>query len=130
MQEIIEILKSKIALESSANMTDEQRSYVVGLSDALQIIEEYFSKQMIIGRKYYVISYVNKQPKVEHMTLYRINNKQKCAYCFTRNHQNPTPDVVLYSKGGLKLRVFNDYESAQNGIPIFLLSLLDRGKRI
>lgn len=111
-------------------MTDEQRSYVVGLSDALQIIEEYFSKQMIIGRKYYVISYVNKQPKVEHMTLYRINNKQKCAYCFTRNHQNPTPDVVLYSKGGLKLRVFNDYESAQNGIPIFLLSLLDRGKRI
>ena len=130
MQEVIEILKRKIAVESSTNMTAEQRSYVIGLSDALQIIEEYCSEQLTIGRKYYVISYIGKQPKVEYMTLYRINNKQKCAYCFTRNHQNPTPDVVLYSKGGLKLRVFNDYESAQNGIPIFLLSLSDRGKQI
>lgn len=130
MQEIIEILKRKISVESSMNMADEHRSYVVGLSDALQIIEEHCSKQLIIGRKYYVISYVNKQPKVEYMTLYRINNKQKCAYCFTRNHQDHTPDVVLYSKGGLKLRVFNDYESAQNGIPLFLLSLSDRSKRI
>ncbi len=130
MQEIIEILKRKIVVESSANMTDEQQSYIVGLSDALQIIEEYCSGQLIIGHKYYVISYIDKQPKVEYMTLYRINNKQKCAYCFTRNHQHPTPDVVLYSKSGLKLRVFNDYESAQNGIPIFLLSLSDRGKRV
>ena len=111
-------------------MTKEQTSYVVGLSDALQIIEEYNANKYKIGKLYYVISYINKEAKVEMMTLYRINNKKKQSYCFTRDYNNPTPDLVLYSQGGLKLRVFNDYESAKNGIPIFLSSLSYRGKRL
>lgn len=126
MEEIIAKLRKKIEGENYVNATDEQRGYVIGLADALQIIEEYCSEQLMIGKKYYVITYINKQAKVEHMTLYRINSKKKCAYCFTRNHQYPTPDVVLYSKGGLKLRVFSNYESAQNGIPAFLMSTSDR----
>lgn len=127
MQEIIEIIEKKIVTENSKGMTNEHQNYIRGLSDALQIIKEHYSEQLIIGEEYYVISNIDKQPKVEYMTLYRINNKKKCTYCFTRNSQNPTPDVVLSSKKGLRLRVFNDYESAKNGIPIFLLSLLDKG---
>lgn len=133
MDEIIEELKRRIAIEScSLHMTPEKEQYVVGLADALQIIEEHCSNQLIIGRRYYVLTYSkkDKSAKVEQMTLYRINNKQKTSYCFSRTANNPTPDLVLYSKSGIKSRVFNNYVDAQNGIPLFLLSLEERGKRI
>lgn len=50
------------------------------------------------------------------MRLYRINFKGKYAYCFSRNSQHPTPDLVLYSAIGLKKRVFNTYDEAEANI--------------
>lgn len=128
MNEIIEEIKRKIAIESSSlHMTPEQEQYVVGLADALQIIEEHCANQLVIGKKYYVLTYSKYERcvNVEEMTLYRINNKKKRSYCFTKNNNNPVPDLVLYSKSGLKMRVFNTIEEAQNGKSLFLSSLQD-----
>lgn len=128
MNEIIETLERKIAVEKcSLNMTPEHQSYIVGLADALQIVEEISRKQLVIGRKYYVLmpsDYNN--AKVEEMVLYRINAKKKPSYCFAKDRNNPKPDLVLHSDIGIKSRVFGSMEAAQNGIPFFLLSLRDK----
>ena len=129
MDEIIDILKSKILLESAPGMTEAQTYYVAGLSDALQIIEDYLENNLQIGKQYYVITHKDMDAKVELMTLYRINHKTKNAYCFTRDKDNPNPDLVLYSKGGLKLRVFDDYITAEKSIPTFLCALEESMRR-
>ena len=128
MNEIIETLERKIAIEKcSLNMTDEQRAYIVGLADALQIVEEICRKQLVIGKKYYVlIPLDNYNAHIEEMVLYRINKKQKWSYCFSKDNNNPTPDLVLHSDIGLKSRVFNSFDEAKNGIPFFLLSMRDK----
>lgn len=119
IQEAIEKIKGMISSQSSLNMTKEQKYYVVGLSDALQVIEDLKEKQVAIGKDYYVIiKNKEKIPKyvIERMRLYRINFKDKYAYCFTRNTKQPTPDLILYSTIGLKKRVFNTYDGAKANI--------------
>lgn len=124
IQEIIERIQRKIDAETACNMSKEQEQYVVGLADALQIIEEYTAEQPQIGKAYYVIVN-NETPCVEQMYLYRINNKTKTTYCFSRNKQNPKPDLVLSSRQSMKSRVFNTYEEAQAGIPYFVCLQLE-----
>ena len=119
IQEAIEKIKGMISSQSSLNMTKAQEYYVVGLSDALQVIEDLQEKQFSVGKDYYVIVKNTEQiPKyiIEKMRLYRINFKEKYAYCFSRNSQHPTPDLVLYSAIGLKKRVFNTYDEAEANI--------------
>ena len=83
IQEAIEKIKGMISSQSSLNMTKEQEHYVVGLSDALQVIEDLQEKQISVGKDYYVIVKNKEQiPKyiIEKMRLYRINFKEKYAY--------------------------------------------------
>ena len=124
MKELIQILENKVLAESS-NLYGQNTDYVAGLADALEIVKEYDKNKLVIGRKYFVLLYDNvcKKTNIEQMTLYRINKKEKTSYCFCRNYNQPNPDLVLYSKTSLKLRVFNDLESAQNGIQLFLVNL-------
>lgn len=129
IEDITRAIRSRIILESSIDMTDEQKYYVAGLSDALRMIEDYDSEQIAIGKEYFVITHIDMDAKVELMTLYRINKKKKNAYCFTRNYKEPAPDLVLYSKAGLKMRVFTDYMSAEKNIPVFLSYLEERERR-
>ena len=119
MQEIIDRINRKIVLETAPNMTSEQEHYISGLADAVQIIKECIEDNPIIGKRYFVIMYHDKEkrnPYVEEMMLYRINYKKKTSYCFTRNlsNKNPTPDLVLSSKEGLALRVFETREKAES----------------
>lgn len=119
IQEVIAKIKGMILSQSSLNMTKEQEYYVVGLSDALEVIESLKDNQISIGNYYYVIVRNTKDvPKyiVEKMRLYRINCKDKYAYCFTRNPQHNTPDLVLYSTVGLRKRVFDTYDEAEANI--------------
>lgn len=124
MKELIQILENRVLAESS-NLSNNNTDYIAGLADALEIVKEYDKSQLVIGRKYYVLLYdnIHKKANIEQMTLYRINKKEKTSYCFCRNYNQPTPDLVLYSKASLKLRVFNNLESAKNGIQLFLVSL-------
>lgn len=124
MKELIQILENKVLAESS-NLYGQNTDYVAGLADALEIVKEYDKNKLVFGRKYFVLLYDNvcKKTNIEQMTLYRINKKEKTSYCFCRNYNQPNPDLVLYSKTSLKLRVFNDLESAQNGIQLFLVNL-------
>lgn len=124
MKELIQILENKVLAESS-NLYGQNTDYVAGLADALEIVKEYDKNKLVIGRKYFVLLYDNvcKKTNIEQMTLYRINKKEKTSYCFCRNYNQPNPDLVLYSKTSLKLRVFNNLESAQNGIQLFLVNL-------
>lgn len=124
MKELIQILENKVLAESS-NLYGQNTDYVAGLADALEIVKEYDKNKLVIGRKYFVLLYDNvcKKTNIEQLTLYRINKKEKTSYCFCRNYNQPNPDLVLYSKTSLKLRVFNDLESAQNGIQLFLVNL-------
>lgn len=123
MQEIIEKLKNKITLETTANMTSEQEYYVTGLCDALQILEEAKEDDLKVGHKYFVIMFHDTtnqtNPYIQEMKLYRINNKQKRTYCFTKNlttNHNCQPDLMLYNKGSIKMRVHETYADAEKSI--------------
>lgn len=96
-------------------MTKEQEYYAAGLADALQIIEETLKEELKIGDIYFVIMYENHTPYVEEMKLYRINDKSKRVYCFTKNIdcKHPTPDLVLTSEQSLKTRVFSSRQEAE-----------------
>lgn len=116
---VVEKLNRMINTESAVTMTTEQEYYVSGLSDALQVVEDFIKSQLIIGRKYYVIVKSKTNPTgyvVKEMQLYRINYKEKVSYCFTEDYKKQTPDLILYSEIGLKKRVFNNYADAVNGI--------------
>ena len=59
------------------------------------------------------------------MKLYRINQTKRTSYCFTKdlsNNKNPNPDLVLNSKGSLKMRVFKTREEAEKGKKIFMIN--------
>lgn len=125
MQDIIYRLKDMIAKNQSQEMTPEQQQYVVGLQDALDLIENSVADNLIIGNTYFVIMYRNGDkylPYIEEMKLYKISQKSvKCSYCFTRNlnitkYSSGTPDLVLASKKGLAERVFFTKEQAISAI--------------
>lgn len=116
MQSIIDAINAKITVETSLNMTTEQEYYIAGLSDALEIVKEHMEQDYAIGKTYYVIMPDDfNDVKIEQMRLYRINKKKKLAYCFTRylTGNVSAPDLVLYSKGSLKLRVHETKEEAE-----------------
>ena len=118
MQEIINKLENMILLETKPNMTKEQEYYVAGIADALEVVKKYSSNDLIVGKHYFVIMYKNNKknnPYIEEMKLYRINKKQRQVYCFTRNLKghNETPDLVLASKAGLTMRVFESKIEAE-----------------
>lgn len=62
-----------ISSQSSLNMTKEQEHYVVGLSDALQVIEDLQEKQISVGKDYYVIV-----KNTEQIPKYIIKKKCDC----------------------------------------------------
>ena len=123
MKELIEKINGKIVLETFNDMDEKAECYLYGLSDALKIVEDYYQSLLKVGKKYYVISYINKEPKVEYMLLYRINISSRISFCFTRNFDKHSPDVVLYSSARLKMRVFEDIESAKNAVPTFIANV-------
>lgn len=125
MEDVIHKLKSMISLETQRDMTENQKYYVSGLADALEVIESSVAENLIPGNKYYVIMYRdgNKYlPYVREMKLYKISSGSvKTSYCFTNNleqgrYQNNTPDLVLQSKKGLSERVFFTHEQAEKAI--------------
>lgn len=128
MEDIIHKLKSMITTESRADMTEEQKYYVSGLSDALKVIENSVADNLIPGNIYYVIMYRDGNkflPYVKKMKLYKISNGTvKTSYCFTNNleqsryHSNK-PDLVLQSKRRLAERVFFTHEQAKNAMKHF-----------
>lgn len=117
MQKIIEALNSKITLESSVDMTPKQEHYLLGLSDALDIIKANIEDGYVIGNTYFVLMPDGKHSnKVEEMKLYKINKHKRCCYCFTRQLKNEwcaTPDLVLSSEASLKLRVYKTKQEAE-----------------
>jgi len=128
MEDIIHKLKNKIVLETQADMTEWQKYYVSGLSDALEIIESSVAENLIPGNTYHVIMYRdgNKYlPYIKEMKLYKISNGSvKTSYCFTENldqsrYCRNRPDLVLQSKKGLTERVFFTHEQAENAIKHF-----------
>ena len=122
MKKIIDKLNSMITMETSTNMTSEQECYVAGLADALQVIEEMLAEELSIGKTYFVIMYKDDKPYIEEMKLYRINDKSKRVYCFTKNidSKSPTPDLVLTNEHSLKARVFHSREEAERGKDLLL----------
>ena len=130
MDEIIEILKGEIAKNNlqyadvyEVPLSEEQHGYVIGLADALKVVERCKAKQLEVGRKYYVLSYENHIVQIKHMKLYRINHtEEKISYCFAVNGKNNLDKIILNDRG-TNLRVFKDYESAQNGIQDFMYSI-------
>lgn len=123
MQEAIEKLKRKITIETTTNMTSEQENYVAGLCDALQILEEVQEDDLKVGKRYFVIMYRDPtnqtNPYIQEMKLYRINNKQKRTYCFTKNltsNYSCQADLMLYNKGSIKMRVYETYTEAEKAM--------------
>lgn len=125
MNDVIRKLESLITLNTSSKMTEVEASYVAGIADALEVVKNSLSENLIIGNKYYVIMYRDGDihfPYIEQMKLYKISQGQiKPSYCFTRNlesgkyHSNH-PDLVLASKKGLIERVFFTKEQAEQAI--------------
>lgn len=125
MEDVIHKLKSMIAIETRANMTEEQKYYVSGLSDALEVVENSVAESLVPGRIYYVILYRDGNeflPYIKEMKLYKISNGSvKTSYCFTENleqgkYRSNKPDLVLQSKKGLLERVFFTHEQAEKAI--------------
>lgn len=125
MQDVIYKLNNMIALNTKENMTDVESAYLSGIVDALKIVENSISDNLVIGNIYYVIMYRDGNkflPYVEEMKLYKVaQGTVKPSYCFTRNlkdgryHRNQ-PNLVLNSKKGLMERVYYTKEQAENAI--------------
>ena len=120
MKKVIEILRGMVSRNTYSEMTEIQQGYVTGLADALQVVEEEQKNRLVIGNIYYAIMFKNgdrRYPYIQKMRLYRINEKKKPAWCFTLFYKTtPTPDLVLYSRGGLTTRVFSDLEDAKRNL--------------
>lgn len=123
MKDIIEEIERKISIEKSPNLSIEQKCYLSGMADALEIVKSHYNRLLVPGKNYFVLTHQGTDIQIENMTLYRITQKKKVSYTFTRDYSNPTPDLILYGKYGIQLRVFNDYQSAEKGIPFFLSHL-------
>lgn len=73
------------------------------------------AEELSVGKTYFAIMYKDDEPYIEEMKSYRINDKNKKTYCFTKNidSKSPTPDLILASEHSLKARVFNSREEAE-----------------
>ena len=114
MQELIDMINQRIAIEKVPHMTKVQESYVTGLCDALQIVENFFKLHYVIGNWYYVIMPDEETgTRIDKMRLYRINEKNKTSYCFSKDKSSSRPDLILYNRKSLNLRVHNTREEAE-----------------
>lgn len=121
MKRVIEELNKQITINSSLDMTDEQSSYVAGLSDALDIVLKYSEEEFTLNKRYFVLMPDGyHHAKIEEMKLYKITSRKRECYCFTRKLNDPfcnvTPDLVLSSKDSLLLRVYKTREDAEKNI--------------
>ena len=125
MNAVIKKLEEMITLNTSANMTESQMSYVVGISDALEVVKSSVADNLIVGNRYFVIMYQDGDihfPYVEEMKLYKISQGTiKPSYCFTKNlaqgkYSHNKPDLVLASEKGIINRVFYTKNQAEQAI--------------
>lgn len=115
LDSLISKIESQITLSTNANMTESEIAYTSGLADAIEIIEREKDDRYFVGQSYYVLllDETTRDTIIVNMRLYRINQTEnKTTYSFTANGY---PIVNLYSRAGLKNRVYYTYEEAERG---------------
>ena len=123
MKQTIEKLKRKIEICKMGDRTEWRDGYMVGLSDAIELIEDGILDMIVPNNRYYVIMYRNGDrhyPYIEEMLLYRKSEKNNTNYYFfTRNlypTQVNTQDLVLSNNKSVKKRVFFTREQAEESL--------------
>lgn len=120
----IKTLKKKIELNHIGEMTDYKEGYERGLTEALKAIQDTMDELVVPGTNYFVIMYQNgdkKLPYIEELRLYKITNKTRKKYCFSRNpYANQfntfSSDLILSSGEAIRKRVFLTREQAEEAI--------------
>ena len=115
---IKEKIQNQIQYATSWNMSPEEISYLSGLADALEIIEQAEADSLKVGTEYYVLSWNQYQNTtiIEKRKLTKITTTEsRTAYTFSTGKHDMNP-VTLYGKGGLASRVFNSIEAAKCGM--------------
>lgn len=96
-------------------MYESEIAYISGLADEIEIIEKEKDDQYYVGRDYYVLLFdeSSRETVISKMRLYRINQTEnKTTYSF---RAKGFLIVNLYSRAGLKNRVYYTYEDAERG---------------
>ena len=115
LDSLISKIESQITLSTNGNMTEPETAYISGLADAIEIIEKEKSDHYFVGNSYYVLLFdeEKRDTVIVKMRLYRINETEnKTTYSFIAKG---FPIVTLYSRAGLKNRVYYTYEDAERG---------------
>lgn len=125
MRRIAEKLQTMIDIQSCSEMNENQIYYVSGLADALQVVKEFMDKELVLNHVYFVIMFKDddkNSPYVTKMRLYKISRKSKLCYCFTQylSGKTTSPDLILYSIGGLSTRVFSTQEAAEQALKSYV----------
>lgn len=125
MRRIVEKLQTMIDIQSCSEMNENQIYYVSGLADALQVVKEFMDKELALNHVYFVIMFKDdnkNSPYVTKMRLYKISRKSKLCYCFTQylSGKTTSPDLILYSIGGLSTRVFSTQEAAEQALKSYV----------
>lgn len=125
MRRIAEKLQTMIDIQSCSEMNENQIYYVSGLADALQVVKEFMDKELVLNHVYFVIMFKDdnkNSPYVTKMRLYKISRKSKLCYCFTQylSGKTTSPDLILYSSGGLATRVFSTQEAAEQALKSYV----------
>lgn len=114
IKEIIQRLNQKISTSKAPYMAPVQKSYLAGVADALQIVEEVASEMYEVGKRYYVIVYEDndrRYPCVKCLELYRINEtKNRMSYCF-RNVAT-SEEYIFHNVKRLRYRAFKTLNEA------------------
>lgn len=126
MRDVIEILNKKLSLSKEKERTEWRDGYETALAETIEVVNNGIDKLIIPGKTYFVIMYHNGDkffPYVEEMRLYKISEKKRKSYCFSRNlnaslFNTSNPDLVLSSEKGLRERVFFTREKAEEAIAI------------
>lgn len=118
IKEIINRLNREITVSKVQNMTPVQESYLAGVADALQIVEDIANDAFEVGKWYYVIEYKDndrRYPIVKCLELYRINEtKNRTAYCFRESED--AREHVFYNVKRLKYRAFKTLQEAEEAL--------------
>ena len=120
---IIKELEQMISNELVGAETDEQRAYVAGLSDALDLIKSK-QEEYVVGNEYYVVIFGKPsngyQNEIIKMKLKRITTiRNRTYYCFVAIEKPPAdfpsfaPELTLSNQASLKLRVHETREQAE-----------------
>lgn len=115
LNSLISKIGSQITLSTKREMDESEISYIAGLADAIEIIEHEKEDMYFVGHDYYVLVYNEEimDTVIRKMRLYRINHTEnKTTYSFILKG---FPIINLYSRAGLKNRVYYTYEDAKRG---------------